>query len=475
MRSSASVVAPGSSVVKPSASPRSAWREPGFVRYLSGQSISLLGNQVWNVALSWSAVHLASAGVAGVLLTLSSLPRLVLMLLGGVIADRFDIRRLMIGSDIVRTLITVAAAGLAVLQPGIALLAVLSLVFGLVDAVFMPAAGGMQPRLLAPSQYAGGAVLANLASRTALSIGAPLGGILVATGGVPLALLIDAATFAISVITLATVHPRPVQEPVSAPPMRTPRESPTVAGRGVVLDSAVPGRGGECACAPGRGGDSAASVAGSSDSPSVPARPSYGAELRDGLRFLLHHRVLGPMTLAFLLINVGFVGPMNIGIAELAERRGWGAAGIGILLTGFGVGAALGGLLTPRLRIRRDAGLWIALLGAAQGLGLLSVAFVPNAALAAALTAWAGLTSGPMAVLASVIQQSQTPDSYRGRVTSISTLISLGVVPLASAATGFIIAAVGLSADFVISGLIEVAAVATLAAPEYRRAQASRD
>lgn len=193
------------------------------------------------------------------------------------------------------------------------------------------------------------------------------------------------------------------------------------------------------------------------------------------MRFLAHHRVLGPMTLAFLLINVGFVGPMNVGIAELAEHRGWGAAGIGLLLTGFGLGAALGGLLTPRLRIRRNAGWWIAVLGAVQGCGLICVALVPGLGAAAVLTGWAGLISGPMAVLSSVIQQAETPDAYRGRVSSISTLLSLGVVPLASAATGFVIAAVGLTVDFTISGLIEVTALVTLLAPAFRRAQVGRD
>ena len=162
------------------------------------------------MALSWTAVHLGSPGTAGVLLTVSALPRIVLMLFGGVIADCYDIRRLMLGSDVLRTAVTLGAAGLALAYPGIALLAVLAVVFGIVDAVFMPAAGAMQPRLLAPEQYAGGAVLSNMAARLALPLGAPLGGLLVALGGLPLALVVDAVTFAVSVATLATVRPRPL-------------------------------------------------------------------------------------------------------------------------------------------------------------------------------------------------------------------------------------------------------------------------
>lgn len=407
--------------------PRPAFREAGFLRYLCGQSVSLLGNQVWSVALSWSVVHLASAGVAGLMLTVSAVPRLALMLFGGVIADRFDIRRLMIGSDTLRTLIALTAAAIALAQPSLVLLGLLSLTFGIVDAVFLPSAGAMQPRLLTAEQYSGGAVLANLTSRLALSLGAPLGGLLVAFGGVPLALLVDAVTFAVSVITLATVRPRPIPEKqeaeTDAPGSRSARDG------------------------------------------------AFRADLRAGLSFLAHHPVLGPMTVAFLLINMGFVGPMNVGLAELAAHRGWGAAGIGVMLTGFGLGAAAGGLITTRVRIRRNAGVWIGVLGATQGLCVFGIALVPTAAAAAAITCVIGLTSGPMAVVYSVIQQKETPDEFRGRVSSISSLLNLGLVPLASALTGFVIAAVGVAGDFAVSGLIETFSLVTLLAPAFRKAR----
>lgn len=416
--------------------PRPAHREPAFARYLCGRAVSLLGDQVWGVALAWSAVHLASAGVAGLLLTISSLPRLVLMLFGGVIADRFDIRRLMIGSDALRTLVALAAAAIAFLQPGIALLGLLAFVFGIVDAVFMPAAGAMQPRLLNPEQYSGGAVLTNLTARLALSVGAPLGGVLVAAGGVPLALAVDAATFAISVLTLATVRPRPLP---STPDSATGTPSTAAAA----------------ATAAGVHGRRAAPV---------------WSELKAGVLFLAHHPVLGPMTLAFLLINIGFVGPMNIGIAELAQHRGWGASGIGLLLTGFGAGAAAGGLIAGRVRITRDVGLWIGVLGAVQGAALLGIALVPSETLTAGITSFIGVLSGPMAVASSVIQQRQTPDALRGRVSSLTTLINLGLIPLASAATGFLIAQIGITGDFAVSGLIEACGLLTVLAPAYRRA-----
>lgn len=407
--------------------PRPAIREPAFLRFFIGQSISLVGNQVWYVALSWSAVRFASPGLAGVMFMLSSIPRLLLMLFGGVVADRFDIRRLMIGSDVLRTLVTAGAALIALARPGIALLGVLALAFGTVDAVFQPSAGAMQPRLLSPEQYAGGAVLSTLTTRLALAVGAPLGGLILAAGGLAPALFVDAATFAVSVATLLTVRPRPVARAKSEPE-----------------DTSDPG-----------------------------SRKGFvWADLKAGLAFLIHHPVLGPMTLAFLLLNVGFIGPMNIGIAELANHRGWGSSGIGLMLAGFGFGAAVGGLLTMKWRIRRNAGVWIAVLCVIEGVCLFAVAMAPGVAVAAVGTSISGLTLGPVNVLSTVLEQREAPDEFRGRVASIQLLISLGLIPMTYGATGLLIAVIGTTGVFALGGLLEVSVVLTLLAPAYRRARA---
>jgi MFS family permease len=426
--------------------PRPVWREPQFRRYLAGQTISGLGDQVWYVALSWTAVHLGSPAVAGLLLTLSALPRLVLLLFGGVIADRFDIRRLMIGSDALRTIVTLGAAGIALLRPGIALLAVLALTFGVVDAVFLPSAGAMQPRLLSPAQYPGGAVATEMLSRLALSLGAPIGGVLVIWGGLPLALLVDSVTFAVSVVTLATVRPRPVQRD------------------GGVTAAAEPGEPGVAAADPGGGAPAAADPAGV-------LRPGYWADLRAGVGFLVRHPLLGPLTALGLLSNLAFVGPMNIGLAELAAHRGWHATGIGLLLTGFGIGAAAGAVLMNFWHIRRGAGVAIALLSVVQGAAILAMGVAPWLWLAVAAAGLVGLCSGPMGVVSSVLTQAATPDELRGRVTSFMTMTTYGVVLVAMTGTGLLIGAVGVSGGFAICAGIESVGILLLLAPGLRTAR----
>jgi MFS family permease len=205
--------------------------------------------------------------------------------------------------------------------------------------------------------------------------------------------------------------------------------------------------------------------------PPTRARAPYWADFRAGLSFLTHHPVLGPLTLAILLTNAGFIGPMNIGMAELCSHHGWGATSIGVMLTGFALGSAAGALLMTRLRIRRGAGVWFTAIGALQGAAVFATALAPTPAIAAIATAAAGLGSGPMAVISSVLSQSQTPDEYRSRVSGATSLAVFGIMPIASAGTGFAVAALGRVGAYAICGAIEAAALLTLSAPGLRAAR----
>ena len=138
------------------------------------------------------------------------------------------------------------------------------------------------------------------------------------------------------------------------------------------------------------------------------------------------------------------------------------------MLTGFGLGTAVGGLLTVKWRIRRNAGAWIAMLCVVEAVCLFAVAVAPGVALAATSTTILGLTLGPVNVLATVLEQRETPDEFRGRVASIQLLIGLGLIPMTY---GVIIAAIGTTGTFALGALIELSVLLTLLAPAYRRAR----
>ncbi|MBT0772944.1 MFS transporter [Kineosporia sp. J2-2] len=383
-----------------------------------GEAASVVGDQVWFVALSWAAVQVASPATAGLILTVSAVPRLVLMILGGPLADRYDARRLMIGSDLLRAAVMFAAAAIAVQHSSVMLLVVISLVFGAADAIFMPASGSLRPRLLHTSQLASGGALRELAMRAALTLGSPLGGLVVAAGNLWLACVVNGFTFLVSMLFLRTVRPREV-------------------------------------------------------APAAPGAPTgYFASLKDGLRYLATHPVLRSVLTVTLLVNLAFVGPMNVGLALLSQDRDWGAGGIGTLLAGFGVGAAAGALAMLRTHVDRGIGLWIALACLLEGAGLAALGLIERFPVAVAAAALVGLVSAPLGIMTTALTQSGVPDEYRGRVSSVNMLVNLGLTPLSIAALGVVADWWGTSTAVVaFAALAWVAAVLCLMVPALRRAR----
>ncbi|WP_055518571.1 MFS transporter, partial [Streptomyces aurantiacus] len=279
---------------------RPAHRDPNVLRWLGAYVASATGDNVYYVALSWAAVQSGSPSQAGLVMAVSAAPRALLMLGGGVIADRFGPRRVLIVSNGVRCAAVVAVALLlAVSSPGLWLLGLLALVFGVVDAVLMPALGALPARITARGQLARVHGMRGMASRLANVVGAPLGGLGVALGGAAVAFGAAALLFAVALPLLTAVRMR-----------RRPQELPV--------------------------------------GQELPARPAV-RELRDGLDHIRRNPVLARLVLVIALSDLGFVGPMNVGLTLLADERGWGASGMGWVLAGFGAGAgAMSLLLTVR-------------------------------------------------------------------------------------------------------------------------------
>ncbi|MER6071145.1 MFS transporter [Streptomyces sp. NPDC001817] len=397
-----------------------AHRDPNVRRWLAAYTSSMLGDNVYYIALSWAAVRSGTPAQVGLVMSASALPRAVLMLGGGVIADRFGPRRVVIGSDAVRCAAVLAVAALLFLShPGLWLLTLLALVFGAVDAVFVPAVGALPPRLTGKDQLGRVQGMRSLVIRFAAVVGAPLGGLGVAAGGAPAAFALAGLLVAVSVPLLVTVRVRDLPA------------------------------------------DDAARVPGTAWS-----------DLKAGLRHIRGHRVLAPLMLAIALGDLGFVGPLNVGLTLLADRRGWGASGMGWVLAGFGVGAGAASLLLAvRGRLPR-AGLvagWTITVGSAA-VGALAQAPTLLAAVGTALVV--GLLTGLSGVMCGALLQTHADPAYLGRVTAVSSLVSLGLTPLSMPLAAAAIGAFGLGPVYAVSaGVCGLGGVVALAVPALRRAE----
>ncbi|MBD3557176.1 MFS transporter [Streptomyces sp. SP18CM02] len=394
-----------------------AYRDLNVLRWLAAYTASVMGDVVYFLVLSWSATRATGPSQAGLVIAAGALPRAVLMLGGGVLADRFGPHRVAVASDATRCVVILAAAVSVVLMPpSLWLLVPVALVFGVVDAVFMPAVGALPPRITAPEQLARVQGMRGLSIRLSNAVGPLLAGVALAAGGAAGAFATAGTLFALSLAVLLTVR-------VSALP-------PT--------DRRAAGR----------------------------------AELRDGLRYVRRHRVLAPLVTVIGLSEMCFSGPVAAGLVLLADERGWGAAGMGWIASAFSVGAAVAALLlTVRARVPR-AGPVLSGALCVTAAGAVALGHAPALPSAVAFGGLIGLANGITATVTGALVQTETDPRYLGRVTSVTTLCSLGLAPVLFPLVGVTVAVWGAAMFFTVcGGICLVAALFSVSAPALRRAE----
>ncbi|MEV7797409.1 MFS transporter [Streptomyces sp. NPDC087512] len=402
---------------------RPAYRDGNVLRWLAAYTASVTGDVVYFLALSWSATRTAGPSQAGLVVAAGAFPRAVFMLVGGVVADRFGPRRVAAASDATRCLLILASAAVLVLaEPGIWLLVPLALLFGVVDAVFMPAVGAFPPRITTREQLARVQGMRGLAIRLSNSLGPAVGGIVLAAGGAAGAFTAAGVLFAVSLALLLTVRVAPAPAPAPAP--------------------------------------------------AAPTRPAPWRELGDGLRYVRRHRILAPLAGVIGLSEMCFSGPVALGLVLLADERGWGAAGTGWMASAFSVGAAAAALWITVLPRIPHAGPRViaALLATAAATTVLGHA--PSLLTATALAVLIGLASGTTVTLTSALVQAEADPQYLGRVTSLTTLCTLGLAPALFPIAGVTAQIWGAATFFTGCGVISLLAAAlAVTVPALRHAR----
>ncbi|MFD6825778.1 MFS transporter [Streptomyces sp. NPDC060085] len=410
---------PGPSGRSPARPARPAHRDPNVLRWLTAYFASVVGDSVYFLALGWAAAQFAGPAQVGMVLAVGAVPRALLMLLGGVVADRFDPRKVVIGSDAMRAAVILALAAVLWLStPKIWLLVVVALVFGVVDALFMPAVGALPPRLTAPDEVVRLVGMRQLAIRIGKAVGPPLAGFALAHHG-EAAFATAGVLFAFSLLLLAGVRIAPLPADPGAAEPDTPWQ-----------------------------------------------------DLADGLRYIRRHRLVGPLVLATALSEIGFMAPLQVGVFLLAGERGFGASSIGWILGAFAVGAGLGAVgLSLMGRIRRAGAVQVGTLVVASA-AIGAIGLLPTVAGAATVAGFAGLVGGVCGGLSIALIQHNTAAAYQGRVAGVLALSHVGLAPLVFPLFGLAAGAVGVTPMFLIgAGVSASAAVVGLLSGDVRRAQ----
>jgi MFS family permease len=373
-----------------------------------GEAVSSLGDQFALIALPWLALVMTGSGLAlGGVLALMAIPRALLMLIGGVSVDRLSPRRVMIGSNAVR-LVAVATLGVVVLA-GVAelwMLYAFALVFGVADAFFFPAQTSIVPELVAPEQLQRANGIVQGTAQATVLVGPALAGIVIAAlgseaadqTGIAVALLLDAITFVVSMVTLRLIRAR---------------------------DQVVP------------------------------AGASIIESIREGVRFLWGKASMRAVIALSLAANLLIVGPLEVGFPYFAYTRlPEGAAAFGVLLAAFGGGSLVGlaaGAMLPTPQPAR-VGTVVMLTLALAGLALAALAPIHSTVLAAAITAIAGVALGYGNLLGLTWIQSRIPPELMGRVMSLMMMGSMGLVPVSMLIAGATVQ-VSLDATLIVAGV----------------------
>jgi MFS family permease len=385
-------------------------RSPNFAKLWVARALSMVGDFFSYVAIAWLVLQLTGSSLAlGTVLLVQAVPRAALMLVGGALVDRLSARLTMLASMGLRVAV-VAPLAVLVLSGRVQLweIYVASAVFGVVDALFIPAAQSILPRMVADHELERGNAVLNVTQAASVVAGPALAGLVVAAFGTGWAFAADAGCFAV----------------------------------GLPFVFWLP-----------RTGASAAS-----------AMAGLWAEIVAGFRYAWADP--GIRVALFVIAGIDFAanGVIGVGLPTLAHGRfGAGAAGLGILLgaygVGFTVGALTGGLIPRQDRI----GWWLVAVSACMGAGFAAVGFIPTLLPAAVVIGVATIAPGMANTLGITWLQRRTASEMQGRVMSLVMLASVGLVPVAYALAGAI-AQVNPTLLFVAAGGLMLATAGAAAA-----------
>jgi len=198
-----------------------ALRHRDFRLLWSGQTVSQIGAAAFVVALGWRAFTLTNkASSLGIVLMVESLGLVTTLLIGGVLADRYSRKLLLIGSDLTRA---VVIAGLAVVDASghlsFGLLIGFVALHGLGSGLFQPAFGGIVPLLVDEPHLGSANALVGISRQAAYVVGPAAAGLIYGVAGSSAIFAVDALSFVVSAALLAYARPR-VYERAPTEPLR---------------------------------------------------------------------------------------------------------------------------------------------------------------------------------------------------------------------------------------------------------------
>ena len=375
-----------------------------FRIYITGNAISLVGTWMQRIAVGWLTWELTQSGFwLGLVSCADLLPAVFFGPFGGVLADRFNRRRIMMTTQLIAlvqatVLFALTIAGVITVE----LLALLVLVNGVVIGFNQPARLALMPSLVPREALSTAIAINSVAFNLARFLGPAVAGLLIVTTGVAGAFAANALSFLAFVIALSRLR------------LAVEAES-------------------------GAGG-----------------RASVLEQLGEGIAYTVRHPGIGPMLLLLAMVSLGVRPFVELMPGFAADVFGRGADGLAMLSSTVGIGAMITGVWLAR---RGGGGL--------TRLVLLNALFVSLAIIAFAATDifWFGLLAVGVAGMAMVatgvsmqtLMQMSVDSAMRGRVLSLYGIIFIGGPAAGALIMGALSEALGLRLPLAAGATLAVA------------------
>lgn len=400
-------------------------RDARYRRFFAGYTTSELGSAMSPLAITFAVLGRGDdATELGLIMAARITPLVLCLLGGGLFADRWGSRLVMLVSDCGRCVVqALFALALFTGHTPLWTLLALSAASGVAEGFFMPAQTALIPRIV-PEQHLNDAnALLGMADSATSIAGPVLAGIVVAAAGPAIVLVVDAATYGVSVLALFGLKPS------------APTAEPTAAD----------------------GADPAA------------RRSSFLADLRVGWSEFRSRSWLVATSVQFALFNFFVWAPYLVLGPATAQQRLGGARAWSLVMGGLAAGAIVGGLALLGRRPRRPI--------AMATLLSLGYAFAPAAlalrlplAMVVAAAAGTGVTSSMGRSISAAAQARLIPPDALARVTAFNIVTAFALGPLGLAVAGPVAAAVGTRGVFAFGACWQVVSVAVVVAlPAVRR------
>lgn len=347
----------------------------------SGQTVSMVGDAAFIVAIGWLTFTLSGSRALGVVLMLQAIGLILTLLVGGALADRLSRRRLMVVSDLARAvvvsaLVVVEATGHA----SIAVLGATAFVNGLFSGFFMPAFGGIVPLVVEQPHLSSANALIGVSRQLSLVMGPALAGLLYEPLGASAVFGLDAASYVFAAALVWRARPRPYE------------------------------------------------------------RQERGGALRDvaeGFRYVASEPWLWVTIVLFSLFLMAVIAPVQVLLPELvAGHFGRGVGAYGMVFAAQGIGMVIGSLAFAQLAPTRHRGVLSYVLWSANAVAIVLFVLSPWYGLALAIAVARGAALGFGIAVWETILMSLVPEGLLSRVISVDYFGSVGLMPIGLAAAG---------------------------------------